>query len=144
MGIGKFLLISGHASSKKEKNEKQIAQIKSDLELMARKLPNHHIVLGMDANNGDFEPPKGFRCFPEKSDVNTVYKMRTHMQVQTKKAGVLSNKRSDYIVTNLNFNEGKVVNIEGKPIQKDSYLPSIHHPFDHFLVTVVLPQDTVQ
>ena len=65
----------------------------------------------MDANNGDFQPPKDFKCFPEEKQDNTVYKMRTHMQVQTKKAGVLSNKRSDYIVTNLSFKEGRISNI---------------------------------
>ncbi len=79
--------------------------------MIRKRLPDYNIVLGMDANNGNFLPPNGYACFPDKKQMNTVYKKRTHMQVQTKKAGLLSNKRSDYIVTNIDMKNGQIMTI---------------------------------
>jgi hypothetical protein len=72
---------------------------------------------------------------PRRKNDYTCSKKRTAMQPQLNKADVISNKRSDYILTNAKISEESVSTISGRKIvENEELLPSDEHPFDHFLV----------
>lgn len=60
--------------------------------------------------------------------------MRTRLQTQLKKANVLNQEAKDFIMTNLKINAYSVEKINGERIKDQDMLPSLEHPFDHFVV----------
>lgn len=60
--------------------------------------------------------------------------MRTHLQVQFKKAREQSKSGKDYILTNLEIKDYRIEKINGEIAGEGDLLPSDEHPYDHFIV----------
>ena len=138
MVVGEYILLSGHLSSKKEKNEANVRQMKQSLQGIVAAHPGHHIICGADVNSYLQKWEEGLHVYPSDNSQPTTLKKRTHAQVQRKKAEVVSGESKDAIISTLPIIEGAIRTMEGGWPETSTFLPLDQHPFDHFLVAAEL------
>lgn len=82
-----LILMSGHLSSKKQKNEGQVEEVLYSINRLKELFPKHEIIVGIDAN-AFIKPEKfgSFSIYPNKPEIHTTMKKRTWLQPQVKKA----------------------------------------------------------
>lgn len=101
-------MLSIHLTSKSE-NVKQAEEVFKALEELYDEHPLMKIIIGTDANHFIGGCPTNFLNFvPKTVEEITSNKMRTHVQVQFKKAGDQSKAGKDYILTNLDIKEYRI------------------------------------
>ena len=79
-----------------------------------------------------------FVMHPDNEDQHTTLKKRTFAQGQFKKSDISVGESKDKILTDLQIKEGsrKVTYIDYETVpDKNSYVPTCEHLFDHFLVS---------
>lgn len=135
---GKYLVISGHLSSKEDKHVKQAPAMFKILTKIQQN-ENVYVIMGLDSNH--FMSPKDYPRYnihPAVATESTSTKKRTAIQLQTKKTNLIVMETKDQIVSDLNILESHVTMINGSETSDKTYLPSDEHPFDHFLVWGVI------
>ena len=143
---GKYLIISGHLSSKQEKYFEQAARMFEILNKIVKDHKDIQIILGIDCNH--FMNPEKYTEFnitPNVETQSTTIKKRTAIQVQSKKTNLIVMETKDQIVSTLPISRSRIEMIDGKDFSEKTYLPCESHPYDHFLVwaELFLPQTKV-
>jgi hypothetical protein len=132
--LGRLILISVHLSSKKEKNEKQVAAFLRDVHELRASHPEYHLLIGIDANSFiDSKQEQALRLFPTKEEVATTYKERTWIQAQVGKANVVARSCKDHLISDLSLLKCEVTLINGANL--NVLIPTEAHPYDHYLVS---------
>jgi hypothetical protein len=148
--VDNFILISGHLSSKKEKNGDQIVQMIQSLTALHNLYPMCQILIGCDANS--FAPgtysekykeglPSNMYIYPNRTQDYTTSKERTFLQPQVNKAAEVAQVCRDHLilVSNKKYKEGpftetKVCTILNDAPKNMPNLPCESHPYDHYVV----------
>ncbi|CAM6005157.1 unnamed protein product [Sphagnum balticum] len=141
MIIDNYILLSGHLSSKAEKNKPQIEQLKRSLLDLRNACPDYEIILGGDINSFlQSEKPFSdkFNCYPDSEKVLTTIKKRTMTQGQFHKGNKVIEESKDKIITTLKIEKANTMYISGRIPKPDNYVPSNEHPFDHFVLVAKL------
>ena len=138
MFLDNYFLISGHLNSKKAQNEENVKDLVSIMPVIIEKFSDFEIISGLDANSFIKPFNEKIYMFPDIKDIFTTVKKRTSMQVQTLKAETLVKENKDAIMTTLPIREKKVFTIAGNEPTDTNFLPLDDHPFDHYLVFVIV------
>ena len=67
MAADKYILISGHLSSKDNVNSENVRDLKAGIQLLKTKMPGYEVIIGADINSflGNFN--KDVKVFPSNS-----------------------------------------------------------------------------
>jgi hypothetical protein len=136
-----YIILNVHLSSKKEKFEPQLAQMKKSLLELKRKYVNYNFIVGGDINtflgpDNHFEHEFGF--YPMKETELTTIKKRTMTQGQFHKGNKIVAESKDKIISSLKILKGSVRYINNTEAQEKALIPTDQHPFDHFVLVVYL------
>jgi len=88
MFVDKYILISGHLSSKKAITLLNLETLKESMMMLRQKFPDHEIICGIDANIFVECFNSEIHMFPSEKNTFTTYKKRTAMQAQSLKAEI--------------------------------------------------------
>ena len=133
--VDNLILISGHLSSKKEKNPQQVFEMIKSLKKLHMIYPMCHIIVGADANSfvpqtyADYVKEKGeviekkdeelgLFMYPSHPASFTTSKQRTYLQAQVNKAEEIARVCRDHLIIlkaeDINIKDAKVCTISNR------------------------------